>query len=60
MHKKMATREIRNKLDEQRQYRKDRGRHDRDAREHCSSVRKKRRMNPDFVEKWDAAALKVM
>lgn len=59
----MATRDpqdVRNKLDEQRQYRKERGRHGRDVREHCSSVRKRRRMNADFVEKWDAAALKVI
>lgn len=56
----MATREVGNKLDKQRQYRKSRDRYERNEREHSSSMRKRRRMNSDFVEKWDAAALKVI
>ena len=56
----MATREVRNKLDKQRQYRKARDRHERNETEPGSSVSKRRRMNSEFVEKWDAAALKVI
>ena len=58
----MATREVRNKLDKQRQYRngKSRDRYERNETELGSSVSKRRRMNSEFVEKWDAAALKVI
>ena len=56
----MATREVRNKLDKQRQYRKARDRYERNETEPGSSVSKRRRMNSEFVEKWDAAALKVI
>ena len=56
----MATREVRNKLDKQRQYRKARDRCERNETEPGSSVSKRRRMNSEFVEKWDAAALKVI
>ena len=56
----MATRELRNKLDKQRQYRKARDRYERNETELGSSVSKRRRMNSEFVEKWDAAALKVI
>lgn len=55
----MATREVGNKLGKQRQYRKSRNRYERNDTEHGSSVKKRRKMDPDFVEKWDAAALKV-
>lgn len=56
----MATREVGNKLDKQRQYRKGRDRYERNETEPGSSVSKRRRMNSEFVEKWDAAALKVI
>ena len=56
----MATRELRNKLEKQRQYRKARNRYERNEAELGSSVSKRRRMNSEFVEKWDAAALKVI
>ena len=55
----MATREVGNKLGKQRQYRKARNRCERNETEQGSSVKKRRKMDPDFVEKWDAAALKV-
>lgn len=55
----MATREVGNKLGKQRQYRKARNRCERNETEYGSSVKKRRKMDPDFVEKWDAAALKV-
>ncbi|XP_020608887.1 rhotekin-like isoform X2 [Orbicella faveolata] len=56
----MATREVGNKLDKQRQYRKGRDRYERNETEPGSSVSKRRRMNSEFVEKWDAAALKEL
>lgn len=56
----MATREVRNKLDRQRQYRKARDRSERNETELGSSQSKRRRMNSEFVEKWDAAVLKVI
>lgn len=55
----MATREVRNNLREQRQYRKARNRSEGNDREQNFSVKKRRKMDPVFVEKWDAAALKV-
>ena len=56
----MATREVSNKLGKQRQYRKGRDQYERNETESGSSASKRRRMNSDFVEKWDAAALKVI
>lgn len=55
----MATRQVGNNLREQRQYRKARNRSEGDDREQNFSVKKRRKMDPVFVEKWDAAALKV-
>ena len=55
----MATREVGNNLREQRQYRKARNRSEGDDRGQNFSVKKRRKMDPVFVEKWDAAALKV-
>ena len=55
----MATREVSNKLGKQRQYRKGRD-HECDETESGCFVSKRRRMNSDFVERWDAAALKVI
>ena len=55
----MATREVGNNLGEQRQYRKARNRSEGNDREQNFSVKKRRKMDPVFVEKWDAAALKV-
>lgn len=57
----MATREVGNKLGKQRQYRNRKGRdqYERNETESGSLASKRRRMNSDFVEKWDAAALKV-
>ena len=56
---KMATREVRNKLGKQRQYRKARNRSECNETEQSSSMKKRMKMDPDYVEKWDAAALKV-
>ena len=55
----MATREVGNNLREQRQYRKARNRSEGNDREQNFSVKRRRKMDPVFVEKWDAAALKV-
>ena len=55
----MATREVEINLGEQRQYRKTRNRSEGNDREQNFSVKKRRKMDPVFVEKWDAAALKV-
>ena len=52
----MATREVGNNLREQRQYRKARNRSEGDDRGQNFSVKKRRKMDPVFVEKWDAAA----
>ncbi|XP_078354423.1 rhotekin-like isoform X2 [Oculina patagonica] len=58
----MATREVGNKLGKQRQYRNRKGRdqYERNETESGSLASKRRRMNSDFVEKWDAAALKEL
>lgn len=55
----MATREVEINLGERRQYRKTRNRSEGNDREQNFSVKKRRKMDPVFVEKWDAAALKV-
>ena len=53
----MATREVANKLGRPRKSRKSRIRCD--ESEKCLSVKKRRKMDSDYVEKWDAAALRV-
>lgn len=52
----MATRKVGNKLGKKRQYCKW---CECNETEQGSSVKRRRKMDPDFVEKWDAAALKV-
>lgn len=57
---KMATLQICNELRKTRQYRKGSNEWSRNDESAAGApVRKRRRMEPECVEKWDAAALKV-